>query len=99
MAQINVYCVSANPEDDPQKFRVEVESDDGSKTNHEVTLNNELYIRLTGGIKSMEELIKYSFNFLLDKEPKESILPTFDISEIKKYFPEFEQVIAMQLAK
>jgi hypothetical protein len=38
---------------------------------------------------SKEELVKKSFEFLLKREPKESILKEFDIMVIRKYFPEF----------
>ena len=39
------------------------------------------------------ELIKKSFAFLLDRESKESILASFDLTVISRYFPEFEGVI------
>jgi hypothetical protein len=88
-----------DPEADPQHFAVEVLSDDGSKTTHQITLHKELYVRLTGGLKSPEELIRASFEFLLDKEPKENILPTFDLGEIQKFFPEYEVIVSSQLSK
>jgi len=99
MAQVNVSLLSMDPEADPQHFAVEIVSDDGTKTSHQVTLHNDLYIRLTGGLKSPEELVRASFEFLLDKEPKESILSTFDLAEIQKFFPEYEAVISSLLAK
>ena len=34
------------------------------------------------------------FAFLLEREPKESILRSFDVSVIGGYFPEFEREIA-----
>jgi hypothetical protein len=36
-----------------------------------------------------EELIKQSFEFLLKREGPESILGSFNLKEIEKYFPEF----------
>lgn len=99
MSQINVSLVSMNPATDPQRFVIEVHSDDGSKTNHQVTLHKDLYIRLTGGLKSPEELVRASFQFLLDREPKENILQAFDLSEIQKFHPEYEVVISAQIAK
>ena len=44
-----------------------------------------------------EELIRKSFEFLLEREPKESILSRFDLSVISRYFPEYEREIRKQL--
>ena len=38
-------------------------------------------------------LLEESFNFLLSKEPPDSILPEFNLRDIKKYFPEYEEEI------
>ena len=37
--------------------------------------------------------------FLLDREPKESILGAFDISAIRRYFPEFDKAFPAYLAR
>lgn len=94
MSQINVSLLSIDPKADPQQFQVEVVSEDNSRTTHQVTLGKDLYARLTGGLKSPEELVKASFEFLLEREPKESILGSFDLSEIQKYYPEYETLIS-----
>jgi len=39
------------------------------------------------------ELVRRSFEFLLAREPKESILPSFGLSTIVRYFPEYESEI------
>ncbi len=57
-----------------------------------VTIDKEYYIELNNGI-TVDELIKKSFEFLLERESKESILKKFNINIIKQYFPEYEQVI------
>ena len=59
-----------------------------------VTVKDADYERLTSGKISKEELIKKSFEFLLERESKESILKEFDITVISKYFPEYEEVIS-----
>jgi hypothetical protein len=41
-----------------------------------------------------EELLEASFRFLLEREPKEAILRTFDVTVIERYFPEYPRVIA-----
>jgi hypothetical protein len=38
-----------------------------------------------------------SFRFLLEREPKESILGSFDLTVIGRYFPEYEREIAKRL--
>ena len=71
-----------------------IESDgSGSKTNHEVTMNKEYYLAQTGGRIIPEEFVKKSFEFLLEREDKNSILQRFDITQINDYFPEFEKEI------
>ncbi|MFP4384841.1 MAG: hypothetical protein ACLFST_05240 [Spirochaetia bacterium] len=39
------------------------------------------------------DLIKKSFEFLLKRESKESILSSFDLPTIQRYFPEYERTI------
>jgi hypothetical protein len=78
------------------QFRVRV-SDDGSETSHLVTVKPEDYLRLTGGKTDPAELVRRSFEFLLENEPKESILRQFDLSVIAKYFPEYESEIRKRL--
>lgn len=65
----------------------------GSKTEYNVELDSEYYQKLTRGNISEEELIRKSFQFLLKREPKESILSRFNLKVIKNYFPEYEEEI------
>ena len=65
----------------------------GSRTEHVVTLDDEYYQNLTDGKITKEELIKKSFEFLLERESKESILSKFNLKIIKNYFPEYEDRI------
>ncbi len=74
---------------DERRFRVTV-TGDGSKSSHVVTLESEYYRKLTSGKIGAEELIRRSFEFLLEREPKESILTTFELPVIGRYFPEYE---------
>ena len=74
------------------EFAVVVEGK-GDKTQHIVTLDDDYYYLLTQGKISKEELIRKSFQFLLEREPKESILSKFNLKVIKGYFPEFEKEV------
>jgi hypothetical protein len=81
---------------DASHFRVRV-IDAGSESVHEVTLAAKDYQRLTGGTVEASELIRKSFQFLLEHEPKESILSRFDLPVISRYFPEYEREIRKRL--
>jgi len=93
MAEIQV---KKSERDDTYEFRVTV-SERGSETRHRVTLSKSDFERLTGGEASLEELVTESFRFLLEREPKESILSTFDLTVIGRYFPEYEREIKKRL--
>lgn len=75
---------------DPMEFRVIVKEGNG-QTQHEVTMGQATYQRLTKAKVSPSACIEAAFNFLLEREPKESILSRFDITVIATYFPSFEQ--------
>jgi hypothetical protein len=78
------------------RYEVEVTESDGSgsQTTHEVTMDKDYYMDLTeNGRIIPEEFIKKSFEFLLDRESKYSILRQFDMAQIKDYFPEYEREI------
>ena len=62
-------------------------------TTHTVTLSNSYYQKLTRGAVSPEELVEKSFEFLLEREPNTSILRSFDLPVIGRYFPEYEKNI------
>ena len=76
-------------------FEVIVESE--LTTQHEVHVTNEFYKLLTGGKVSYENLIKASFEFLLERESNNSILSQFDLKVITHYFPEYEKEIKKRL--
>ena len=80
---------------DENTFDVTID-EEGSKATKTVTLDDKYHKKITGGIIPKEEVIKKSFEFLLDKEPKESIMSRFDLRDIVKFFPEFESYISME---
>lgn len=73
------------------KFRVVVAAH-GSKTSHVVTVGPAEQVLVDDGVAD-EELVVASFRFLLDRESKESIMSTFDLSVISRYFPEYPSLI------
>jgi hypothetical protein len=80
------------------EFRVRI-IEEGSESTHSVTMKQEDYARLTGGKIQPEELVQRSFEFVLEREPKESILSRFDLSVISRYFPEYEREIKKRLSR
>ena len=55
--------------------------------------------QLTAGKYTPERCIEAAFRFLLEREPKESILARFDISVVSHYFPEFEHELPRYLVR
>jgi hypothetical protein len=82
--------------------------DGKGETKHRVTMAPGLFDRLASGERTdkagasrrratPEEVIDAAFRFLLEREPKESILSRFDVSVISRYFPEFERELPRYL--
>ena len=84
-------------EDDALEFEVVVRGGQG-ESRHHVTMARETCDRLTGGKHTPERCVEAAFRFLLDREPKESILSRFDVTVISRYFPEFERELPRYLA-
>ena len=80
------------------KFRATV-VEGPNQSSHTVTLTPEYYQKLTGGKVGVDELVRHSFEFLLEREPKESILTEFDLPLIGLYFPEYETEIIKWAAR
>lgn len=77
---------------DGWEFLVAV-SDDEGEIEYEVIARKSYWENLTRGECSPEDFVKNSFEFLLEREPKESILRKFNLHEINRYFPEYEEEI------
>ena len=69
------------------KFEITVNADQIIK--HVVSVTDQMLLNLTKNKISKKELLNFSFNFLLEREPNTSILSKFDIILISKYFPEY----------
>ncbi len=92
-----MILVRRTGEGDPLEFEVIVREGKG-ETCHEVTMSRETCERLTGGKHTPEDCLEAAFRFLLDREPKESILSRFDVTVISRYFPEFERELMRYLS-
>lgn len=67
--------------------------DDPRATEHEVTVTDDVLARLAAADAEPSRLVSRSFEFLLAREPRESILRSFDLTVIGRYFPEWEAEI------
>jgi len=81
--------VAGKPEGADWEFQVRL-TEGKRETHHRVTVAKSYYEKLSGGKISPEDFVRQAFEFLLAREPKEAILRAFDITVIKRYFPEFE---------
>ena len=75
----------------------EVKVSGATATTHRVALREADRERLGGKDVSAEQLIEESFHFLLEREPNTSILSSFELPVIGKYFPEYQREIRKRL--
>ena len=66
---------------------------DSVTTTHTVTVTNQSLTDLTDDNTTKTQLLEFSFNFLLDREPNMSILSSFDINVISKYFSDYKDEV------
>ena len=73
-------------------FLVEVGSGD-NLIEYFIDVDKEYWTRLTARRIEPAELVKATFEFLLDKESKEVILKKFNLSDVSGHFPNYENEI------
>jgi len=59
-----------------------------TRSEHEVTVTPDDIARYAPGTPA-QTLLKASFEFLLEREPKEAILSRFTLPTIERYFPDY----------
>ncbi len=89
---VKVKVQKQSPTDEGWEFVVWI-GDEESRSEHTVALDRDYWHKLTKSIGTPADLIKKSFEFLLNREEQDLIFKSFDLREIKKYFPEFEKEI------
>jgi hypothetical protein len=93
---VRVIVSTLSPLDDNRwSYQVEVTESDGSasQTRHKVSMDKQYYEKISTRIISPEDFVRKSFEFLLKRENKDSILKEFNIKQIRDYFPEYETEI------
>ncbi len=77
------------------EFQVDVRDTEG-ETHHAVRAD-EATIEKFGHGQPAETVVETSFRFLLEREPKVSILGNFELSIIGRFFPEYEAEMERRL--
>ena len=88
---ISVQLVDAN------EYEVVVQGE--TPTTHRVRMSQEYYRDLCGATVTHEFVLMQAFRFLLEREPNTAILERFDLPDIGRYFPEFEDELKRTLAR
>jgi hypothetical protein len=88
MTTIDVQCL---PAADGAACAVVVTDANGS-SDYRVTVTD-------ANVDGVERLVRETFVFLLEREPRGSILPTFDLSVVRRYFPEYDDEIRHRMAR
>ena len=93
---VQVRCEPA-----PDGWRCQVSVRDASgETRHDVTVSaaDAEDLGVAHDARHVQRVVEEAFDFLLEREPKTSILRSFDLSVIEQYFPDFEHEIRSRLA-
>jgi hypothetical protein len=87
-----MVTVVAVPEAGGWRCGVEV-ADGAGTTRHAVRVRPADLERWGRAGETAEQLVRRAFEFLLSREPASQILRSFDVSDISRYFPEFDREI------
>lgn len=87
-----------NKDENKEGWRILVGIGEGEdEIEYSVWVEKKYWQKLTGEGYEPEELVRKSFEFLLQREPKESILKEFALRQISDYFPEYEEEMKRQM--
>ena len=89
--------VTCSPVGDGWSCDVAIGDGDRVVTTHRVTVAAADLARLDPGAASPEDLVRRSFDFLLERESARSILRSFALTDIGRYFPEYEAEISRRV--
>ena len=64
-----------------------------STTTHTVTVTDQSLSDLSDSNVTKTQLLEFSFRFLLEREPNTSILSSFDIKVISRYFSDYKDEV------
>ena len=98
MSDIEVHCHEAG---DGWRCAVTVSDPAGSSTYDVLVPAGPLPATLGPDptVDDMERLVRETFGFLLEREPRSSILARFELAVVERYFPEYPAEIRRRLAR
>jgi hypothetical protein len=91
VSDIDVRCEPAGS--DAWSCEVELAEAGVVVSRHSVRVSRPDLRRLAPDESEPDELVRRSFRFLLEREAPSMILRSFDLSDITRYFPEFEREV------
>jgi hypothetical protein len=93
---VTTVDVDCRPGSDGWTCTVAIAEADG-RSGHTVHVTIGDLARLDPTATEPTDLVRRSFEFLLRREPKESILESFDLTVISRYFPDYETEIGRRV--
>jgi hypothetical protein len=96
MSSIDVRCEATG-----EGWACQASVDDGRTSgDHAVTVGRADADRLAAAHDdaAVERLVHETFAFLLEREPRSSILGSFDLTVVSQYFPDYDAEMAHRLA-
>lgn len=84
--------VEATPTNTGWDATVEVNAGEHDGSRHNVRVSHRDMERWGRG-GAPEDLVRRAFEFLLEREPPQQILKSFDLADIEHYFPDFGQAM------
>jgi hypothetical protein len=84
--------VVATPNPNGWTCKVRIVEEGRTASEHMVTVTKDDKERFAP-YSTVEDLVTRSFEFLLEREPRTSILHTFALPDIERYFPDFPKRI------
>ena len=94
---MNEPIVSCRPAENGWHCSV-VLGDDAAATTHEVTVDREVIDDLAPGA-TPEDLVRVSFEFLLEREPREAIMRRFELPIIGRFFGNYRDEMLRRMTR
>ena len=95
MTDATIPIVACMPNDAGWHCTVTI-GDDADATTHEVSVDRETLDDLAPGAPP-EDLVRTSFEFLLEREPREAIMRRFELPIIGRFFGDYRDEVGRRL--
>ena len=96
---MNAPSISVTPHPGGELVLDVIVLEPGGESRHRVTIDANEAERWAKLGAAPSRCVEAVMRFLLDREPKESILSTFDMRVVRRYFPEFDDAFPRYLVR